>query len=255
MLHKNRVKRVFIILLSCFISACVSSKPAKPSLSKKKESQLYLQMGVRYLEMNMLKDAKEKLEAAVETDSTNADAHNAMGALYERFKQFDKAGDAYKKAMSFDKDNTSIRNNYGRFLCARGDFKGGVKLLKQALNLPLNNRKWFAYTHIGHCELMRGKEQLAEDNFRQALLENKRYLPALFEMQKISYRSGKFMSARAFLARYLEISKHTPATLWYAVQTERVLGNEKMAEQYKGELFNLFPASKEAQQLKKAMRN
>ena len=237
------------------MSACVTNKPAKPSLSKKKESELYVQMGVRYLEMNMLKDAKEKLEAAVGTDSTNADAHNALGALYERFKQFDKAEDAYKKAMTLDNDNASISNNYGRFLCTRGDYQGGLKLLKQALSLPLNNRKWFAYTHIGHCELMRGQEQLAEDNFRQALLENKRYLPALFEMQKISYRSGKYMSARAFLARYLEISKHTPATLWYAVQTERVLGNEKLAEEYKGELFNQFPASKEAQQLKKSMRS
>ncbi len=254
MLHKNSVKWILVVLISFFMSACVSNKTPKEPLSKKKESELYMQMGVRYLEMNMLKDAQEKLEAAVEADATNGDAYNALGALYERFKQYDNAENAYKKAITFDKDNISIRNNYGRFLCERGNYQSGLKLLKQALALPLNNRKWFAYTHIGHCELMRGQEQIAEDNFRQALLENKRYLPALFEMQKSSYRSGKFMSARAFLERYLEVSKHTSATLWYAVQTERALGNKKLTEQYKEKLFDLFPASKQAQQLKKAMR-
>jgi type IV pilus assembly protein PilF len=59
------------------------------------------------------------------------------------------------------------------------------------------------------------------------------------------------MSSRAFLARYLQLSKHTPATLWYAVQTEEALGNKKLAEQYRQKLFNSFPASKQAQQLKR----
>jgi len=254
MLHKKRVRWILIVLISFFMNACVNTNPPKESLSKKKEAELYVQMGVRYLEMNMLKDAQEKLERAVEVDATNSDAYNALGALYEKFKQFDKAENAYKKAMSFDQDNVSIKNNYGRFLCARGNYESGIKLLKNALALPLNNRKWFAYTHIGHCELLQGQKQLAEDNFRQALLENPRYLPALFEMQKISYHSRKFMSARAFLERYLEVSKHTSSTLWFAVQTERALGNKKMAEQYKGQLFSLFPASKEAQRLKKGMR-
>ncbi len=251
MQHKNKTKWFLIILISFFISACVSNKPPRNKLSNKKESELYLQMGVRYLEMGMLKESKEKLEAAVKVDENNGDAYNALGALYERLQQFPAAERVYKKAVVLRSDNVSIRNNYGRFLCERGKYDEGVKLLRQALAMPLNNRKWFAYNHIGRCELMHGQGQLAEDNFRQALLENGRYLPALFEMQKISYRSGKYMSARAFLARYLQISKHTPATLWYAVQTEEALGNKKLAEQYRQKLFNGFPASKQAQQLKR----
>jgi type IV pilus assembly protein PilF len=70
-------------------------------------------------------------------------------------------------------------------------------------------------------------------------------------MQKISYREGKYMSARAFLERYLAVAKHRAKTLWYAVKTENALGNKVLADKYKTQLFTLFPASKETQQLKR----
>ena len=57
-----------------------------------------------------------------------------------------------------------------------------------------------------------------------------------------------------WLERYLAVAKHTPETLWLAVQTERALGNQELAEKYRETLFSRFPASKETQQLKTAIR-
>ena len=133
----------------------------------------------------------------------------------------------YRKAVALDMDNAGAKNNYGRFLCEREKYQEGIELLREALALPLNNRQWFAYTNIGRCELIKGNEKLAEANLRMALQINKSFPPALFEMQKISYHSGKYMSARAFLERYLSVARHIPKTLWYAIQTEKALGNEK----------------------------
>jgi len=120
--------------------------------------------------------------------------------------------------------------------------------------MPLNNRKWFAYTNIGLCEMRQGQQQLAEGYFRQALQENRSFPPALFEMQKISYRVRNYMSARAFLERYLAVANHNAETLWFAVQTERVLGNKELSEEYREKLLNQFPASKQAQQLRTSIR-
>ena len=69
-MYKKPVNCLLILLLSLFISACTNTKDPLP---KKEESILYMQMGVRYLEMGMLKIAKENLEMAVEVDSNNAD--------------------------------------------------------------------------------------------------------------------------------------------------------------------------------------
>lgn len=249
MLHKRIVKYLVITLISIFISACVSTDKPKDSLSKEEEAKLYLQMGTRYLEMGMLKIAKQNLEAAEQIDSDNGDIHNSLGALYERLRLFPKAREQYQQSIALDPGNYGVKNNYGRFLCERGNYEAGMALLNEALQMPLNNRKWFGYTNIGRCELRNGKIMVAEQHFRNALQINKKFPPALFEMQKISYHSEKYLSARAFLERYLSVAKHNPETLWYAVQTERALGNKKLAEGYKDRLFSLFPTSKEAQQL------
>ena len=222
----------------------------KPPLTDEELAEVNLKLGVRYLSLNMLATAKEKLDTAYEYDSNNADVNNALGVLYERLDQDKQALEYYKDALSLDDDNATIKNNYGRFLCERGDYQTGMVLLKQALAMPLNNRKWFTYTNVGVCEVNHGSQQLAEDNFRQALQINRNYQPALLEMQKTSYRTGKYMSARAFLERYLAVANHTPETLWYAVQTERALGNQKLSEEYRDTMFRKFPTSKEAQQLK-----
>ena len=224
------------------------------SLTDEELAIVNLQLGARYIEMNMLEVAKEKLDTALELDSNNAEIYNALGVLYERLQQHGIAKEYYKDAMNIDANNASIKNNYGRSLCQTGDYQMGMRLLKEALSMPFNNRKWFAYTNIGICELNQGNQKLAEDNFRQALQVNRNYPSALFEMQKISYRTGKYMSARAFLERYLAVARHTPATLWYAVQTERALGNQELSEEYRELLFSQFPVSKQAQQLKMMSR-
>ncbi|MFW5444243.1 MAG: type IV pilus biogenesis/stability protein PilW [Methylococcaceae bacterium] len=254
MFHKAIIKWILVSLICVFINACSTINGSRAGSTNEKQAELYLQMGVRYLEMNKLKTAKEKLETSLAFDSKNAEIHNALGVLTERLKQYDIAREYYQDAFSRDSKNASINNNYGRFLCDRGEYDKGKNLLKQALAMPLNNRKWFAFTNIGRCELRQGQQQLAESNFRQALQQNSRYSPALFEMQKISYRDGKYMSARAFLERYLAVANHNEETLWYAVQTERVLGNKELSEEYRDKLLIQFPASKQAQQLKTAIR-
>lgn len=254
MLYKTLAKWLGISLISLIVSACASTQNSHDAMSKQEQADLYLQMGVRYLEMNMLKTAKEHLNNAEEIDSGNARVQNILGVLHERLHENEDAAYHYRNAMKLDSNNASITNNYGRFLCEQGDYQEGIVLLKQALQMPLNNKKWFAYANMGLCEAKHGDLVLAEHNFRQALRVNKNYAPALFEMQKISYHSGKYMSARAFLERYLAVSKHNAQTLWYAVQTERSLGNEQLTNEYREKLFSLFPGSKEAQQLNSAVK-
>lgn len=249
MLHSKIAKWLVTVVLCILMVACVSTTKTS-NVSDKENSALYLKMGKRYLGMNRLEIAKEKLERAIALDSNNAGAYNTLGALYERLKQNDIAGVQYKKAIKLNPDNPSIQNNYGHFLCGRGKHKEGLELLNKALLMPFNSRKWFAHTNIGLCELGQGHQELAENSFRQALQENNRYSPALIEMQKISYQTKKHMSARAFFLRYLTVAKASAETLWYAVQTEQALGNRGMSDKYATQLLTQFPTSKEAQQLK-----
>ena len=243
------MKKLSVVLsLSLCLAACVNANPKK-DVSSDEKAKVYLKMGVRYMEIGQLGIAKENLEKALDFDSSNANIHNAIAVLYERIKRFDDAKYHYQKAVSLDEENPQPKNNYGRFLCELGDYQGGLAHLNVALNMPLNRRKWFALTNAGICKVKEGNSQQAEAYFREALNQNPNYAPALMEMQKISYHQRNYMSARAFLQRYLSVAPENAETLWYAYQNERSLGNSQKAEEYRSKLLNKFPNSAEAKKI------
>jgi len=241
----------FFLLL--MLSACTADNPLGREASADEQAQVQLQLGVRYLEMGMLSEAQEKLLNAERFDSQNAEVQDALAVLSEKLGQREDADYHYRRAIELNPKAYSSLNNYGHFLCESGRFDEGFKLLQEALDNPLNNRKWYAQTNIGLCYLRQGQMELAEQAFRQALQYRPDYAPALQQMQKISYQQGNYMSARAFLQRYLAVAEHTPGTLWIAWQTERALGNQALAEKYRNQLLTRFPASKQAQQARKSI--
>ncbi len=240
---------VSILCISVLLTACVQVNPPK-DVSSEEKAKVYLQMGIRYMELGKLNIAKTNLEKALDYDSGNANVHNAFAVLSERIKRFDDAKYHYQRAVSLDEENPQPKNNYGRFLCEQGDYKQGMAHLNVALNMPLNQRKWFALTNAGLCKLRQGDKKQAEIYFRKALAYNPNYSPALLEMQKISYHKRNYMSSRAFLQRYLSIARENAESLWYAYQTERSLGNIQAAEQYRSKLLDRFPDSIEAKKIK-----
>lgn len=210
---------------------------------------IHLQLGVRYLSMNKLELARENLIQALNENSGNAQAHNALAVLYEKLNQPDQAKDHYETALDLQPDDLSTMNNFGRFLCDHGEFDKGMNLLSEASSNPLNDRQWLALTNAGRCQLGIGQKQSAENYFRQALQVNSSYAPALSEMQKIAYEKGDYWSAKGFLQRYLGVADHTPETLLFAALTERALGNKELAKEYKNLISEKFPLSNEAKKL------
>lgn len=236
------MKRLALVLLTASVAGCGSSGGTQSD----NPDDIHLQLGVRYLSMNKLELARENLLQAVDENSGNAQAHNALAFLYEKLDQYDKAKDHYEKALSLSPDDLGVKNNYGRYLCDHGEYEEGMALLSDASSSPLNDRQWLALTNAGRCQLAMGKKQLAEDYFKQALQLDKAYAPALSEMQKLAFEKGEFWAAKGYLQRYLGVAAHTPETLWLAAQTEQAVGNKELAREYRKLLLEKFPLSNEA---------
>lgn len=236
------------VLLASALTAC--SSLGVPSAKNKEKAETHLQLGSRYLGLNKLEIAKENLLQAVSDDPTNAQAHNALAFLYEKIKQPDDAEDEYETAQSLAPDDFGIQNNYGRFLCERGETEKAMVLLTAAVSNPLNDRSWLALTNTGRCLLNSGDKQKAEAYFRQALQVKNNYAPALSAMQKISYEKGDLWAAKGFFERYAGVAAHTPETLFIAAHTERALGNLGSAKEYRNLLLEKFPISNEATKIR-----
>ncbi len=241
----KKFHRLAPVLLVAALTACDLASNTKIDSAE----DVHFQLGVRYLSMNKLELAKENLLQAVKNNSDNAQAHNALAFLYEKLYQYDKAKDHYETALDLAPDDLGVKNNFGRFLCEHGESKDGMELLSEASVSPLNDRQWLALTNAGRCQLEMGQKKLAENYFLQALQLNNTYVPALSEMQKVAYQNGDFWSAKGYLQRYLGVAPHTAETLWFAVLTERALGNKGLAKEYKNLLLEKFPLSNEAKKI------
>ena len=201
--------KLFLLnLCICFLTACATTDDTKSVEGN--AANVYLQLGVRYLNLNKLEIAKENLQHAIRLDSKNAQAFNALAFLDEKINKIDDARTHYQTAIALTPDDLGVKNNYGRFLCEQSETENGMALLIAAATDGLNERPWLAMTNLGRCYMKLAKYQEAETYFEQALQLNQNYAPALLEMQKVNYHQGNFSEARVYLNRYAQASEHTP---------------------------------------------
>jgi len=70
-----------------------------------------------------------------------------------------------------------------------------------------------ALTNAGRCHACNETTTKCQGPyFKQALILDNTYAPALLEMQKISYQSGEYWAAKGYLQRYLSVAAHTSGT-------------------------------------------
>ena len=238
--------------------ACESTPEPPPQLSLPKagavgdpyaslsESEIYVQLGVQYMEQGSYDIAMEDFRRALDADSGNSEAYNALGVLYERLNRLPQAEASFQKALSLDAENYSARNNYGRYLCTRGRASEGMEQIQAVIAEPLYRQPWIPLTNAGLCATMAGQNRAGEDFFRRALERNPQFAPALIELAKLSFSSRRYSSARAFLDRFRAVSQPTPESLWLAAQTEWALGDRDMAASHVRQLQRQYPDSREA---------
>jgi type IV pilus assembly protein PilF len=241
-------KLFFSITFLITLISCATTEETKSVQNT--AADIYLQLGVRYLNLNKLEVARENLQHAIRLDSKNAQAYNALAFLNEKLGKTDEARSNYVNAIGLMPEDLGIKNNYGRFLCEQNEIENGMALLTTATADALNERPWLAMTNLGRCYMQLAKYQEAETYFTQALQLNNAYAPALLEMQKVSYQQGNFELAKIYLHRYADMSEPTPESLLIASQIEGASGNLGMAKHYQTLLLTKFPLSDEAKRFR-----
>ncbi|MDH5456994.1 MAG: tetratricopeptide repeat protein, partial [Gammaproteobacteria bacterium] len=98
----------------------------------------------------------------------------------------------------------------------------------------------------GLCMAQKPDAVEAERFFRAALEIRPSYGEALLQLCLLKYQQQDFMSARAFLQRFMSSAKPTAGVLMLAAEIEGKLGNERGRSEYVDKLLNEFPDSPEA---------
>lgn len=71
----------------------------------------YNNIGISYLEQNMLNDARKYFELAVAKEKSFSTAYNNLGSVYEKLGEKEKAKENYLKAVQTDTNNQNAKEN------------------------------------------------------------------------------------------------------------------------------------------------
>lgn len=231
------------VLIGC--AGLNSDKSTGLDVAESSPGEVYVQLGIQYLERNQLDVALKNLKRALELDSRNSEAHNAIAILYERLDQPEQSLEHFRRAVSLRPTNASAQNNYGRILCSLGKYNQAEEHFEKAINTRLYQRPWLPLTNAGRCARLNDDLEKADRYLRQALKLQEAFPPALIELAEVKFKSKNYLSVRAFLQRYHSASEQTATSLWLAVQSENALGNSEAVNHYSVLLQKNFPASEE----------
>ena len=172
-----------------------------------------------------------------------------MGLLSERLGRVEEAETHYRRAIELNPGDSAAQTNYGSFLCRTGRYEEGEQRFVAALKNSLYDRPEVAYSNAGVCVKRAGEFVKAETYFRAALERNPRIPSALLGMSEVSFAKQRYLPARAYLQRYLDVGPHSAKTLWLGVRIERELGDQQTEREYAARLKTQFPDSDETQLL------
>ncbi len=243
-------KIILIIALTVAVLSACNQAPSRdnqlrPATDTNEAARANLRLGIEYMRRGDYEIALEKLNRARAADAKYSGIYNAFGLLYQQLGRKHDAEKNFKKALKLDPGDSSTMNNYGRFLCQVGRSEEAEKTFLRAAENPLYTTPEIAITNAGTCARKNDRARAAEKYFRQALDIDKTIPTALLQMSQLSLDKANYLSARAYLQRYLAVARPTPASLWLGIRIERKLGDEDALSSYTLSLKNNFPDSRE----------
>jgi type IV pilus assembly protein PilF len=243
---------LFALLLG--LAACVSTPEdsgpkADPSSSTSESARIHTQLAAGYYEIGNMAVALEEVKAALSADPNYGPAYNVAGLVYGQLKEDRLAEQNFQRALSINPGDSDAQNNYGLFLCSRGQVEQGIKQFMAAVRNPFYASAERAYVNAGICALGVGDTARAEDYFQTALKTRPAQPQALYQLAELAYARGDLVSARAYLGRLAQAGVTTADVLWLGTRVERKLGDRNAEASYARQLRNRYPNSAEARAL------
>jgi len=255
----RKIILICLVIISLSLAGCNQTtgsdgaESIRPSAGTNDIAQSNLRLGIVYLKRGEYEKALDKLQKAEAADPRYPPTYNTLGVLHQQLGDKVTAEKYFKKALSLNSSDASTLNNYGQFLCQEARYDEAEEIFLKAAQNPLYSTPEIALSNAGTCAMAQSKLDIAETHFRNALEKNPRVAVALIQMSQISYENANYLSARAYLQRYLEISPHTAKSLWLGIRIERELGDKNTLSSYTLLLKNKFPDSREAALLKDSL--
>lgn len=191
-----------------------------------------------------LDEAETQAQAAVKADPDSVGAYTLLAIIAGQRGQSAKAGEFYAKAAGMAPSKGTVQNNYGAWLCSNGRSQESLAYFDQALRDPGYRTPAAAMANSGSCALKAGQDARADRYLERAVKLDPDNPVALAALARLSFKTSRYMDARAFSQRRLAAAPASPEALLLASQIEQKLGDTAAAARYVQKLRTQFPQAR-----------
>jgi len=240
-----------LVLLTTLLCGCVSSGSSDPQATGKGREevrQAYVQLGLGYLQQGYTERAKVPLKKALELGGNDADVNAALALVFQQEGETTLADTHFRKALSAQPHDPRIRNNYGSFLYAQGQFAKAQQMFRQASTDTLYPERSRVFENLGLTALRMGQRDQAREYLEKALRLNRQQPRALLEMAEMSYEDRHYVPAREFYDRHSRLSEPSARSLLLGNRLATVFEERTKATELGLQLQRLYPGTPEYQQ-------
>jgi len=251
----SNVRLALLLVLSlAAVSAHAAREPKERDRAANEAALANANLGAGYLRQGRLDLAVERLQRAIKQNPRLADAHSYLAIAYDQLGMLEEAEIHYKRATQIEPNNSGAANTYAVFLCRQNRWPDAEPFFKRATENPTYSTPEVAFANAGVCARHAGATDKAADYFRSALVRNPTFPDALQNLMEISYESGNFMQARAFVQRYLDSQMPTASVLLMCVNIETQLKNRDGVDRCSAQLRSGFQGSPELAKVEEQQR-
>lgn len=156
----------FPLIFSLFLSACVSQAD-KSQFNLQQAAKARVEVGLGYLAQHNFEQAKLNIDKAISYTPNHYLPHSALAYFYQKQGLWEKAQTAYLTALKLDENQGDVLNNYGVFLCERGEFEQAYLHLQKALEAKAYYQQADTYENLAICAFSANNTALYQENLQR----------------------------------------------------------------------------------------
>ena len=237
-----------------------SSDPSKWRQDPKEIARSRTAIAAEFIRDHKLDAAQRQLEQALKSDPRSAAAHDMMGVLLQQEGSrlnLQKAEGYFKKAIDLDPTFTQAHNNYGVYLAQVKRYPEAVQQFEIAGSTLGYDGRIEALENLGRTYLQMNNTDMAKKTFAKTLDADRFSVIARSEMIDIFIKEGQTMNAKKLhsdLVLILGEKRLDPRTLQQGARLGKLLGNSADLQKFSQQLFDKYPLSSEAKQLRQWLK-
>ena len=161
-------------------------------------------LAVQYHQNNNLQDAQNYYNKVLELDPNYVNAHNNLGAIFQKLGDPQKAKEYFEKVIKINPNYVSAHNNLGNIFQKLGDLQKAKDCYDKAIELNPNYTD--AYYNQGNTYKELGEYQKAKEYFEKVIKINPNYTAAHNNLGVIFQKLGDLQKAKNCFQKTIEIN-------------------------------------------------